>query len=140
MPNYSALGKKYHDLDVKTGKRSLYVELESFNDLLSESCDMQNRSKFFLILLFTVTLAVGALTWHGSDDNEAVEQFRSLFSTRTVYQLKHSMLPPIDPSSLVSVIDLSSLVYGGISSFAIILIVVVIRAARRAASRDPTNH
>jgi len=139
MPNYSALGKKYHDLDVKTGKRSLYVELESLNDLLSESCDMQNRSTL-LILLFTVTLAVGALTWHGSDDNEAVEQFRSLFSTRTVYQLKHSMLSPIDPSSLVSVIDLSSLVYGGISSFAIILIVVVIRAARRAASRDPTNH
>ena len=118
----------------------MYVELESLNDLLSESCDMQNRSKFFLILLFTVTLAVGALTWHASDDNEAVEQFRSLFSISTVYQLKYSMLSLIDPSSLVSVIDLSSLVYGGISSFAIILIVVVIRAARRAASRDPTNH
>src|SRR5262245_65466649 len=105
MPNYSALGKKYHDLDVKTGKRSLYVELESLNDLLSESCDMQNRSKFFLILLFTVTLAVGALTWHGSDDNEAVEQFRSLFSTRTVYQLTHSMLSSLDQSSLVFLID-----------------------------------
>ena len=99
---------------------------------------MQNRSKF-LMLLFTVTIAVGALTWRASDDNEAVERFRSLFSTSTVYELKHSMRSVIEPSSLVSVIDLSSLVYGGISLFAIILIVLVIRGACRAASRDPTN-
>lgn len=100
---------------------------------------MQNRSKF-LILLFTVTIAAGALTWHASDDSEAVEHFRSLLSISTVYELKHSMPSVIDPSSLVSVIDLSGLVYAGITSFAIILIVLVIRAARRAASRDPTNH
>ena len=100
---------------------------------------MQNRSKF-LMLLFTINIAVGALTWHASDDNEAVERFRSLFSTSTVYELKHSIPPVIDPSSLVSVIDLSSLVYGAISSFAIILIVLVITAARRAASRNPRNH
>ena len=92
------------------------------------------------MLLFTVTIAVGALTWRASDDNEAVERFRSLFSTSTVYELKHSMPSVINPSSLISVIDLSTLVYGGISSFAIILIVLVIRAARRAASRDPTGH
>ena len=98
---------------------------------------MQNRYKF-LMLLFTVTIAVGALTWHASDDNEAVERFRSLFSTSTVYELKHSIPSVINPSSLV--VDLSSLVYGGISSLAIILIVLVIRAARRAASRDPTGH
>ena len=111
--------------------------MESLNDLQSESCDMQNRSKF-LIFLFSVTLAVGALTWHANDDNDAVERFRSLFSTSTIYELKHSL--PSDPSSLVSVTDLSSLVYGGISLFAIILIILVVRAARRAASRDPTDH
>src|SRR5262245_41969073 len=111
--------------------------MESLNDILSESCDMQNRSKF-LILLFSLTLAVGALTWHANDDNDAVERFRSLFSTSTIYELKHSL--PSDPSSLVSVINPSSLVYGGISLFAIILIILVVRAARRAASRDPTDH
>jgi hypothetical protein len=99
-------------------------------DNVSESCDMQNRSTI-LILLFTTTLAVGALAlWHSSNDNEAVERFRSLFSTSTVYDLKHSV---------PSVIDLSSLAYGGISLFAIIMIVLVLRAARRAASRDPRN-
>jgi hypothetical protein len=99
-------------------------------DNVSESCDMQNRSTI-LILLFTTTLAVGALAlWHSSNDNEAVERFRSLFSTSTVYDLKHSV---------PSIIDLSSLAYGGISLFAIIIIVLVLRAARRAASRDPRN-
>jgi hypothetical protein len=92
---------------------------------------MQNRSTI-LILLFTVTLAVGVLTlWHSSNDTEAVERFRSLFSTSTVYDLKHS---------LPSVIDRASLLYGGISLFAIIMIVLVLWAARRAASRDyPRN-
>jgi hypothetical protein len=99
-------------------------------DNVSESCDMQNRSTI-LILLFTTTLAVGALAlWHSSNDNEAVERFRSLFSTSTLYDLKHSV---------PSIIDLSSLAYGGISLFAIIIIVLVLRAARRAASRDPRN-
>ena len=105
---------------------------------VSESCDMQNRPTF-LILLFTVTIAVGALTWHASDDNEAVERFQSLFSTSTVYELKHSMPSVIDPSSLVSVIDLSILVYGGISLFAIIMIVLVLKAVRRDSSRGPRN-
>ena len=105
---------------------------------VSESSDMQNRPKF-LILLFTVTIAVGALTWHVSDDNEAVERFRSLFSTSTVYELKHSMPSVIEPSSLVSVIDLSSLVYGGVSLFAIIMIVLVLKAVRRNFSRGPRN-
>jgi hypothetical protein len=98
-------------------------------DNVRESCDMQNRSTI-LILLFTVTLAVGALAlWQSSNDNEAVERFRSLFSTSTVYDLKP--LPP-------SVTDRASLLYGGISLFAIIVIVLVLRAARRAASR-PRN-
>jgi hypothetical protein len=92
---------------------------------------MQNRSTI-LILLFTVTLAVGALTFlHSSNDNEALERFRSLFSTSTVYDLKYSLL---------SVVDRGSLLYGGISLFAIIMILLVLRAARRAASRDhPRN-
>ncbi len=106
---------------------------------VSESCDMQNRPTF-LILLFTVTLAVGALAlWHSTNDNEAVERFQSLFSTSTVYELKHSMPSVIDPSSLVSVIDLSILVYGGISLFAIIMIVLVLKAVRRDSSRGPRN-
>jgi uncharacterized membrane protein YidH (DUF202 family) len=99
-------------------------------DNVSESCHMQNRSTI-LILLFTVTLAVGALAlWHSSNDNEAVERFRSLFSTSTVYDLKHS---------LPSVTDRASLLYGGISLFAIIVIVLVLRAARRDTSRGPRN-
>jgi hypothetical protein len=98
-------------------------------DNVSECCDMQNRT--ILILLFTVTLAVGALAlWHSINDNEAVERFRSLFSTRTVYDLKHS---------LPSVTDRASLLYGGISLFAIIVIVLVLRAARRDSSRGPRN-
>jgi hypothetical protein len=97
-------------------------------DNVSESCDMQNRSTI-LILLFTVTLAVGALALrHSSNDNEAVERFRSLFSTSTVYDLQHS---------LPSVTDRASLLYGGISLFAIIVIVLVLRAARRDTSRRP---
>jgi hypothetical protein len=91
---------------------------------------MQNRS-MILILLFTVTLAVGVLAlWQSSNDNEAVERFRSLFSTSTVYDLKHS---------LPSVTDRASLLYGGISLLAIIMIVLVLKAAHRAASRNPRN-
>jgi len=100
---------------------------------------MQNRSKF-LILLFTVTLAVGALAWPATRDSEAVEHFHSLFSTRTVYELKHSMPSVVDSSNLVPVIDLPSLVYGGIALFAIILIVLLTRAACHAASRDHPIH
>jgi hypothetical protein len=91
---------------------------------------MQNRSTI-LILLFTVTLALGALTlWHSSNDDEAVERFRSFFSTSTVYDLK---------DSLPSVTDQASLLYGGISLFAIIVIVLVLKAAWRDSSRDPRN-
>jgi hypothetical protein len=99
-------------------------------DNVCESCDMQNRSTI-LILLFTVTLAVGALTlWQSSNDNEAVERFRSLFSTSTVYDRKHS---------LPSVTDRASVLYGGISLFAIIMIVLVLKAVRRDSSRGPRN-
>jgi uncharacterized membrane protein YidH (DUF202 family) len=99
-------------------------------DNVSEVLDMQNRSTI-LILLFIVTLALGALTlWHSSNDDEAVERFRSLFSTSTVYDLK---------DSLPSVTDQASLLYGGIALFAIIVIVLVLRAAWRDPSRDPRN-
>ena len=99
-------------------------------DNVSESCDMQNRSTI-LTLRFTVTLAVGALALlHSSNDNEAVERFRSLFSTSTVYNLKNS---------LPSVTDQASLLYGGIALLAIIVIVLALRAAWRDSSRSPKN-
>jgi ABC-type phosphate transport system permease subunit len=99
-------------------------------DNVSESCDMQNRSTI-LLLLFTVTLAVGALTlWQSSNDNEAVERFRSLFSTSAVYDLQNS---------LPSVTDRASLLYGGIALLAIIVIVLALRAAWRDSSRSPKN-
>jgi ABC-type phosphate transport system permease subunit len=99
-------------------------------DNVSESCDMQNRSTI-LLLLFTVTLAVGALTlWQSSNDNEAVERFRSLFSTSAVYDLQNS---------LPSVTDQASLLYGGIALLAIIVILLALRAAWRDSSRSPKN-
>lgn len=99
-------------------------------DNVSESCDMQNRSTI-LLLLFTVTLAVGALTlWQSSNDNEAVERFRSLFSTSAVYDLQNS---------LPSVTDQASLLYGGIALLAIIVIVLALRTAWRDSSRSPKN-
>lgn len=89
---------------------------------------MQNRSKV-LILLFTATLVVGTLTrWHSSNDDDAVERFRSLFSSTTIYDVKRS---------LASVTDRASLLYGGISLFSIIMILLVLRAARRNDSRRP---
>jgi hypothetical protein len=99
-------------------------------DNVSESCDMQNRSTI-LLLLFTVTLAVGALTlWQSSNDNEAVGRFRSLFSTSAVHDLQNS---------LPSVTDQASLLYGGIALLAIIVIVLALRAAWRDSSRSPKN-
>ena len=89
---------------------------------------MQSRSKI-LILLFTVTLALGTLALlHSSNDNDVVLRFRSLFSNRTLYNLK---------ANLTSITDVTSLWYGGISLFAIIMIVLVFRAARHDGSRRP---
>jgi len=91
---------------------------------------MPGRYKI-LSLLLTVTPALGAVTlWHSRNDDESVERFRSLFSTSTLYDLK-----PFLPS----VTDQVSLLYGGISLFAIIVIVLVLRAACRASSRDPRD-
>ena len=89
---------------------------------------MQSRSKI-LILLFTVTLALGTLTLlHSSNDTDAVFRFRSLFSNRTLDNLK---------ANLTSITDVTSLWYGGISLFAIIMIVLVFRAARHDGSQRP---
>jgi chromosome segregation ATPase len=83
---------------------------------------MQSRYKI-LILLFTVTLVLGTLTLlHSSNDNDAVLRFRSLFSNRTLYTFKHT---------LASITDGASLWYGGLSLFAIIMILLVFRIARR---------
>jgi hypothetical protein len=90
---------------------------------------MKNRAT---ILLFSVTLALGVTALlSSSNDAEALEDFRSLFLLSTlykVYELKH-FLP--------SAIDQASLLYGGISLFAIIVIVLVLRAACCATSRAP---
>jgi chromosome segregation ATPase len=89
---------------------------------------MRSRYKI-LILLFTVTLTLGALTLlQSSNDNDAVLRFRSLFSNRTLYNLKHP---------LASITDGASLWYGGLSLFAIIMIVLVFRIARRNDTQRP---
>ena len=89
---------------------------------------MQSRSKI-LILLFTVTLALGTLALlRSSNDNDVVLRFRSLFSNRTLYNLK---------ANLTSITDVTSLWYGGISLFAIIMIVLLFRAARHDGSQRP---
>jgi hypothetical protein len=87
---------------------------------------MPNRYKI-LVLLFAVTLTVGALTlWQFSNDNDAVMRFRALFSYHTVYNLKHT---------LPSVTDQASLWYGGISLFSVIMILFILKAAFRNPSR-----
>jgi uncharacterized coiled-coil protein SlyX len=87
---------------------------------------MPSRYKV-LILLSIVTLAVGTLALlHSGNDNEALLRFRALFSNRTLYDLKHT---------LTFMTDATSLWYGGISLFAIIMIVLAFRAARRDGSR-----
>ena len=83
---------------------------------------MQIRYKI-LILLLTVTLAAGTLALlHSSNDSDALLRFRALFSNRTLYNLKPTLMLMTDGTSLW---------YGGISVFAIIMIVLVLRAARR---------
>jgi hypothetical protein len=97
----------------------------------SEYCIMQNRSKI-LILLFTATLVVGTLTlWHSRNDSSAVEDFKSLFSGTTLYDLK---------KSLPSVTVRACIWYGGISLFSVIMILLVVRAARRNGSRRPPGN
>ena len=89
---------------------------------------MQTRYKI-LILLFTITLTLGTLTLlHSGNNDDALLRFRSLFSNRTLYSLKHT---------LVSITDGASLWYGGLSLFAIIMIVLVFRIARRHISQRP---
>ena len=89
---------------------------------------MQTRYKI-LLLLFTITLTLGTLTLlHTGNNDDALLRFRSLFSNRTLYSLKHT---------LVSITDGASLWYGGLSLFAIIMIVLVFRIARRHISQRP---
>jgi myosin heavy subunit len=86
---------------------------------------MQTRYKI-LILLLTVTVTLGAVTFmRSSNDTDAVLRFRSLFSYQTLYTLKHA---------LTSITDGMSFWYGGISLFAVIMIALVFRAARRNSS------
>jgi hypothetical protein len=93
---------------------------------MSEFCDMRTRYKIF-ILLVTVTLVVGTLTLlHSRDDNDTVLRLRSFFSNRALSIFEHS-LPPVT--------DGTSVWYGGIALFSIIMILLVFRAARRGGSR-----
>src|SRR5262245_53065363 len=86
---------------------------------------MRTRYKIF-ILLVTVLLVVGTLTrFHSCDDNDAVLRLRSLFSNHALSTFGHS---------LPSVMDGTSIWYGGIGLFAIIMIVLVSRTARRGGS------
>jgi chromosome segregation ATPase len=87
---------------------------------------MRTRYKI-LILLIAVTLALGVLTLSRSgNDADTVLRFLSLFSIHTLYDLR-----PL----LISITDRTSLWYGGTSLFAIIMIVLVFRAARVNGSR-----
>jgi hypothetical protein len=89
---------------------------------------MPTRYKI-LVLLFAATLIVGTLTlWHSGNDNDAVESFRALFSSSTLYNLKN-LLP--------SVTDRTSLLYGGLSLFSIAMIFLVLGAACRNNSGRP---
>jgi hypothetical protein len=91
---------------------------------------MPTRYKI-LILLFTATLVVGALTlWHSGNDNDAVENFRAFFSSSTLSNLKN-LLP--------SITDRTSLLYGGLSLFSLIMILLVLGAVRRNNSRRPRD-
>ena len=85
---------------------------------------MRRRDKI-LILLFTVILALGTLVLpHPVKLDDAVIRFRLLVSDRTVHtvhNLRHTLTPLFDGTSLW---------YGGILLFAIIIIVLVLRAAR----------
>src|SRR5262245_2812862 len=86
---------------------------------------MRARYKIF-ILLVTVTLVVGTLTLlHSRDDNDTVLRLRSLFSNRPLSTFGHS---------LPSVTDGTSVWYSAIALFALIMIVLVFRAARRGGS------
>jgi chromosome segregation ATPase len=83
---------------------------------------MRTRYKIFIVL-FTVTVILGAVTFvRSGNDTDALFRFRELFSNRTVYDVKHA---------LTTLSDITSLWYGGLSLFAILMIVLVFRAARR---------
>lgn len=86
---------------------------------------MRTRYKIF-ILLVTVTLVVGTLTLlQPRDENDGVFRLSSLFSNRALSTFGHS---------LPSVTDGTSVRYGGIALFAIIMVVLVFRAGHRGGS------
>ncbi|HXV78981.1 MAG TPA: hypothetical protein VEG60_03805 [Candidatus Binatia bacterium] len=87
---------------------------------------MQTRYKIF-ILLFTITLAVGAATFiRSGNDSNAVLRFRAFPSNSTLNDFKHL---------LISLADGTSLWYGGMSLFAILMIGLVFRVARSGGSQ-----
>src|SRR5262245_66590352 len=85
---------------------------------------MRTRYK---ILLVTVTLVIGTLTLlHSRDDNDAIVRLRSFFSNRALSTFDHS---------LPSVTNGTSVWYGGVALFSIIMVRVVFRPAGSGGSR-----
>jgi hypothetical protein len=94
----------------------------SRNKLLGESSNMRRRNKV-LILLFTVVLALWTVVLsHPVKFDNAVSDR----TAPTVQHLKHILTPLLDGTSLW---------YGGVSLFAMIIIVLLLRAARGVALR-----
>jgi uncharacterized coiled-coil protein SlyX len=85
---------------------------------------MSTRYKIWILLF--ISLAVGMVAiLRSSHDHDALQRFRALFANHTFYNLNPSMTLMIDGAGLW---------YGGILLLAIIMIVLVFRAARRNAS------
>jgi chromosome segregation ATPase len=87
---------------------------------------MQIRYKIF-ILLFSVTLGLGTfiLLQPSEDNDDAVRRFRSLFSNRPAYSVRDLS------NSLTALGDETSLWYGGIAFFALIMMGLTLKMARR---------
>jgi chromosome segregation ATPase len=86
---------------------------------------MPTRYKIF-ILLFSLTLGLGTfiLLQPNEDHNDAVLRFRSLFSNRPVYSVRDLS------NTVTSLGDESSLWYGGIAFFALIMMGLTFKMAR----------
>jgi myosin heavy subunit len=87
---------------------------------------MKARYRIF-VLLCVVTVALGAVIFmRSSDDSDAVLRFRAFFSYHSLYTLK---------SALPSLSQGTGLWYAGLSVFAILMVGLVLKAARRNGSQ-----
>jgi hypothetical protein len=87
-------------------------------------------SEKILIFLFAATVGLATfIVFPSSDTDEALRDFRALFSKNSLRTLPNT-LRPIIPDTFPPIIDETSLYYGGISLLAIVMIVVTLRMAR----------